>query len=277
MRVLFGVLQPDAGTVQWRGRAATDDDRRSWGYMPQERGLYRDMRVIDQPTWLARLHGLDKVTGEARARTLLEQLGLADRADDKILKLSGGMAQRVQLAASMVHEPDLLVLDEPFAGLDPVAVDFLSNVILEHVHAGRNLLFSSHQLDLVEDLCESITLINHGRVVLEGDLRSLKAASPDRVLRVDVAVDPSWIDQAAATITSTDASGTRLALSPGADPGAVLDAIRAQVPSGVHDFGVEAPSLSELFLQAAGESTAEAESSDPDGAAALEEIGRAHV
>src|SRR3546814_6889393 len=100
--------------------------------MPQERGLYRDMRVIDQLTWLARLHGLDKVTGEARARTLLEQLGLADRADDKILKLSGGMAQRVQLAASMVHEPDLLVLDEPFAGLDPVAVDFLSNVILEH-------------------------------------------------------------------------------------------------------------------------------------------------
>src|SRR3546814_7790830 len=147
------------------------------------------MRVIYQLTWRARLHGLDKVTGEARARTLLEQLGLADRADDKILKLSGGMAQRVQLAASMVHEPDLLVLDETFAGLDPVAVDFLSNVILEHLHDGRNLLFSSHQLDLVEDPCESITLINHGKVVLEGDLRALKAASPDRVLRVDVAVE----------------------------------------------------------------------------------------
>src|SRR3546814_7747884 len=116
--------------------------------MPQAGRLYRDLWVIDQLSWLARLHCLDKVTGEALARTLLEQLGLAERADDKILKLSGGMAQRVQLAASMVHEPDLLVLDEPFAGLDPVAVDFLSNVILEHVHAGRNLLFSSHQLEI---------------------------------------------------------------------------------------------------------------------------------
>ncbi len=250
MRILFGVLQPDAGTVEWQGRPATDDDRRSWGYMPQERGLYRDMRVLDLLTWIARLHGLDRATGRARALRLLEQLGLADREKDKIMDLSGGMAQRVQLAAAMVHEPALLVLDEPFSGLDPVAVEFLSAVIVDHVRAGRNLLFSSHQLDLVEDLCETITLIDRGRVVLHGDLRALKAASPDRYLWVDVTVDASWVDPAVAAVTSTNASGSRLRLGPGADPGAVLDLIRARVP--VTGFGVEAPSLSELFLAAAG-------------------------
>ena len=250
MRILFGVIEADAGTIEWRGHAPTDADRRSWGYMPQERGLYRDMRVLDQLVWIARLHGLDAATGRRRATDLLERLGLADRAGDEVEKLSGGMAQRVQLAAAMVHDPDLLVLDEPFNGLDPVAVEFLSNVILDHVRSGRHLLFSSHQLDLVEDLCEEITMIHHGRVVLHGDVRELKALSPDRYLRVDVDVDASWIDSRVATVTSIDASGSRVRLQPGTDAGAVLDAIRSQVTVG--DFGVHAPSLSELFLDAAG-------------------------
>ena len=251
MRILFGVLAPDAGTVRWRDRVATEDDRRGWGYMPQERGLYREMRVIDQLTWIARLHGLDKATGAARATSLLERLGLGERARDKVEDLSGGMAQRVQLAAAMVHEPEVLVLDEPFAGLDPAAVEFLSAVITDHVAAGRVLLFSSHQLDLVEDLCESITLIHRGKVVLQGEVRQLKADSPDRFLRVDVPVDPAWIDERAGRVERTDASGSRLRLVPGADAVAVLDTVRRH--AAVADFGVEAPSLSELFLDAAGD------------------------
>ena len=123
---------PCAGTTV----PVTDDDRRRWGYMPQERGLYRDMRVLDLLVWIARLHGLERVDGQRRARELLEQLDLAERERDKISTLSGGMAQRVQLAAAMVHGPDLLVLDEPFAGLDPVAVRFLSDVITA-AHARR--------------------------------------------------------------------------------------------------------------------------------------------
>jgi ABC-2 type transport system ATP-binding protein len=119
------------------------------------------------------------------------------------------------------------------------------------VHAGRNLLLSSHQLDLVEDLCETITLVNHGRVVLHGDVRALKAASPDRYLRVDVPVSDGWIHDGAAEVVSSDASGTRLRLPSGADPGRVLDAVRAHAE--VQDFGVESPSLSELFLAATGE------------------------
>jgi ABC-2 type transport system ATP-binding protein len=254
MRILFGVLAPDAGSLTWRGRLVTDADRRSWGYMPQERGLYRDMRVLDLLVWVARLHGLERADGRQRARTLLEQLDLTERARDKISSLSGGMAQRVQLAAAMVHGPELLVLDEPFAGLDPVAVRFLSDVITAHTRDGGNLLFSSHQLDLVEDLCETITLLHHGRVVLHGDLRTLKAESPNRWLRVDVAVDPAWVDPSACTILSADARGTRLRLAPHADPGVVLDDVRAHASVG--DFGVEAPSLSELFLEAAGSGVA---------------------
>jgi ABC-2 type transport system ATP-binding protein len=250
MRILFGVLTADAGSLEWRGHAVTQADRRAWGYMPQERGLYRDMRVLDLLVWFARLHGLDRPTAASRARRLLEQLDLADRARDKIANLSGGMSQRVQLAAAMVHGPELLVLDEPFSGLDPGAVQFLSEVIREHVRGGRALLFSSHQLDLVEDLCETITLLDEGRVVLEGDVRALKADSPHRWLRVDVGVDQAWIDPGESVITSTDASGTRLRLAPHADPGAVLDRIRRHAR--VDDFGVEAPSLSELFLDAAG-------------------------
>jgi ABC-2 type transport system ATP-binding protein len=248
MRIIFGVLPADAGTLTWAGRPVTDDDRRGWGYMPQERGLYRDMRVLDLLVWIARLHGLDRATGTGNAHALLEKLDLGEREREKISSLSGGMAQRVQLAAAMVHDPSLLVLDEPFAGLDPVAVRFLSEVITEHTRAGRNLLFSSHQLDLVEDLCETITLIDHGKVVLEGDLRRLKAESPNRWLRVDVTVDPGWVDAPDAEITTADASGTRLRLAPHADPGTVLDAIRRHAP--VADFGVEAPTLSELFLEA---------------------------
>ena len=182
--------------------------------MPQERGLYPDMRVIDLLVWIARLHGLDRATSRANSERLLEQLGLGDRGHDDVKDLSGGMAQRVQLAAAMVHEPDLLVLDEPFAGLDPVAIEFLSNVVREHVAAGRNVLFSSHQLDLVEDLCDTITLIHRGEVVLQGDVRQLKANSAERYLRVGVNVERVWLSAFAVEIACADVSGTRVQLEP---------------------------------------------------------------
>lgn len=254
MRILFGVLTPDTGSVRFDGRPADEDARRSWGYMPQERGLYRDMRVLDQLVWIARLHGIDRSTARRRAVDLLERLGLADRSDDKVEALSGGMAQRVQLAAAMVHEPDVLVLDEPFAGLDPVAVQFLSDVITDHAAAGRHLLFSSHQLDLVEELCETVTMMHRGKVVLRGDVRQLKADSPDRTLRVDVEVEHSWVAPLGVEVTAAGSAGSRLRLAPGVRAGEVLDAVRAHHE--VTDFGVEAPSLAELFLAAAGDVTA---------------------
>ncbi len=248
MRILFGVLDPDDGQVRWSGRAATEADRRSWGYMPQERGLYRDMIVGDHLVWLARLHGLSRRDGEERAARLLDQLGIGERHDDKIKELSGGMAQRVQLAAAMVHDPPVLVLDEPFAGLDPTAVEFLSDVVTAHAGSGRNVLFSSHQLDLVEDLCETITMLHRGRVVLTGDVGDLKAASPDRYLRVDVDVDEAVVDDLGAEVVDRSAAGSRIRLDPGGNALAVLDRLRSGAE--IRDFGVESPTLSELFLDA---------------------------
>jgi ABC-2 type transport system ATP-binding protein len=248
MRIVFGVLEPDAGEVSWRGRPATSDDRRRWGYMPQERGLYREMRTLDHLAWLARLYGIGRADARARATDLLERLGLGDRLRDPIRELSGGMAQRVQLAAAMVHGPELLVLDEPFAGLDPGAIEFLTDVITDHVRDGGNLIFSSHQLDLVEHLCESIVMLHEGRVVLRGGVQELKRASTDRYLRVDAVVEPGWVEAVGGTVHTTSASGTRIALGPGVDAALVLDAVRVHLP--VDDFGVEAPSLSELFLAA---------------------------
>ncbi len=248
MRIVFGVLDPDAGEVRWRGRPVTAEDRRRWGYMPQERGLYREMRTRDHLIWLARLYGISRGDAQISADDLLERLGLADRARDPIRDLSGGMAQRVQLAAAMVHRPELLVLDEPFSGLDPGAVEFLSNVIRDHVDAGGHLVFSSHQLDLVEDLCESIVMLHRGQVVMRGTVHGLRAASDDRYLRVDRAVEPDWLDGVPAQVTDVGPSASRMLLAPGADAAAVLDAVRRHVE--VADFGVEAPSLSELFLAA---------------------------
>jgi ABC-2 type transport system ATP-binding protein len=253
MRIVFGVLDPDEGEVRWGGRPATGTDRRRWGYMPQERGLYREMRTLDHLVWLARLYGVERSAADARARDLLGRLGLDDRLRDPIRDLSGGMAQRVQLAAAMVHDPELLVLDEPFAGLDPGAVEFLSDVIGDHVDRGGHLLFSSHQLDLVEDLCESIVMIHHGVVVMRGTVRELRRSSPDRYLRVDVDVPRDWVEGLPVSITRAEPTGSRLLLQPGADAAAVLDRIRLHALRSdreLTDFGVEAPSLSELFLAA---------------------------
>ena len=250
MRVLLGVVPPDRGTVGWNGQTATPAGRARWGYMPQERGLYVKMRARDQLIFMGRLKGLSKSEAATRTDELLASLNLADRADDKIERLSGGMQQRIQLAASLVHDPDVLILDEPFSGLDPTAVDELTEVIHKQASGGRTVVFSSHQLDLVEDMCESIILINEGKVVLDGELRALKAQSGDRVLRIGIdAVDPGWVERVeGAHLVDRDASETLLLLDPGADPLTVLDQARAA--GTVHDFGLELPRLSQLFREA---------------------------
>ena len=251
MRVMLGVLTPQRGEVRYDGRPV--EDRRRWGYMPQERGLYPGMRAGDQVVYFGRLHGLSRPDAEARARELLDELELADRWADRTDKLSGGMQQRVQLATALVHDPDVIVLDEPFAGLDPVAVANLSETLRERVGTGRTVVFSSHQLDLVQDLCEDITMINHGRTVLGGDVAQLRAASGDRQLRLHVqAEDRDWLRAfPGIAVVSANVDELRLAIPPSVEPLDVLDAARAA--GRVVDFGLDLPTLSQLFLAAAGE------------------------
>jgi ABC-2 type transport system ATP-binding protein len=172
MRIILGVLGADRGEVRWRERPVDAGVRRRFGYMPEERGLYPKMRVRAQLTYLASLHGV--AAPEAAADRWIERLGLSDRAEDRLEALSLGNQQRVQLAAALVHEPELLVLDEPFSGLDPVGVDVLSGVLAEYAATGVPVVFSSHQLELVERLCEAVAIIKDGRLVASGPVEDLR-------------------------------------------------------------------------------------------------------
>src|SRR5665811_1499964 len=183
LRIMLRVLSPHRGEVRYDGRPVGEEDRRHWGYMPQERGLYPGMPAGDQVVHFGRLHGLSRGDATSRAHALLAELGLEDRWNDRTDKLSGGMQQRLQLATSLVHDPSVIVLDEPFAGLDPVAVASLSETLRLRARGGGTVLFSSHQLDLVQDLCQDIAMVDHGRTVLLGDVSTLRASSGRRQLR----------------------------------------------------------------------------------------------
>jgi ABC-2 type transport system ATP-binding protein len=251
LRIMLGVLSPDRGQVRYNGRPVGEQDRRHWGYMPQERGLYPGMPAGDQVTHFGRLHGLSRRDATRKAHALLAELGLEDRWDDRTDKLSGGMQQRLQLATSLVHDPSVIVLDEPFAGLDPIAVESLSETLRLRARGGGTVLFSSHQLDLVQDLCQDIAMVDYGRTVLLGDVSTLRASSGRRQLRLHVmAPNRDWLLVFPnVTVVSDEADDLRLALPPGIDPLDVLDAARAA--GKVVDFGLDLPTLSQLFLSAA--------------------------
>jgi ABC-type uncharacterized transport system, ATPase component len=251
LRIMLGVLSPDRGEVLYDGRPVGEQDRRHWGYMPQERGLYPGMPAGDQVAHFGRLHGLSRRDAISRAHALLAELDLEDRWNDRTDKLSGGMQQRLQLATSLVHDPEVIVLDEPFAGLDPVAVVSLSETLRQRARDGCTVLFSSHQLDLVQDLCEDIAMVDRGRTVLLGSVARLRASSGRRQLRLHVeAPNHDWLlAYPDITVVSDEADELRLAVPPGIDPLEVLDAARAA--GQVVDFGLDLPTLSQLFLTAA--------------------------
>src|ERR1019366_9069197 len=164
MRAVFGLTDLDAGSVRWNGVTVGATQRRRFGYMPEERGLYPNMLVAEEVEYLGRLHGMDRSSAATATKQWLGSPDVADRATSKVEALSHGNQQRVQLAAALVHDPEMLVLDEPLAGLDPTGIDAIGEVLVEQARAGRCVLFSSHQLDLVEDLCESVAIIDRGRL-----------------------------------------------------------------------------------------------------------------
>jgi ABC-2 type transport system ATP-binding protein len=250
MRIVLGILTPNAGEVRWRGRPLDPGTRSRIGYMPEERGLYRKMRVVDQLAYFARLHGLDPAAAASAADRWTERLGVAKHRRDRVETLSLGNQQRVQLAAALVHDPELLVLDEPFSGLDPVGVDALAEVLAEQVAAGVPVLFSSHQLELVERLCEAVAIIVDGRLVAAGRVEDLRAARRERLYRVQVdGGDGAW----AAGLPGVEVRAERddglvVLLGDGVDDQAVLD--RARAAGRVRHFGQLRPTLAELFREA---------------------------
>jgi ABC-2 type transport system ATP-binding protein len=247
MRIVLGVLAADAGEVRWNGRPVDAETRARFGYMPEERGLYPKMRAAGQLEYLARLHGIPAADAAAAASSWIERMGLAERAHDRVEALSLGNQQRVQLAAALVHDPAALVLDEPFSGLDPIGVDVMSEVLRERAAAGVSVLFSSHQLELVERLCDTVAIIKDGRLVAAGTVAELRARGSDGAWRVVVRdAPPDWAQHVAGVrVISADGRRGVLVAIDGTDEQALLDAARAA--GRVCHFAREEPTLAELF------------------------------
>ena len=258
MRIVLGVLDADAGEVRWQGKRLGPDVRREFGYMPEERGLYPKMRLLEQLVFLAQLRGTPAAAATRSATALLERFGLAERARDRVEQLSLGNQQRVQLAAALVHDPTVLVLDEPFSGLDPVGVDTMATVLREHVDSGAALIFSSHQLDLVERLCDAVAIIRAGRLVADGTVTELRGVTGSRRYQVLVEAGPAWPDRLAAAVDGAvvldhgrNGGPALIELPGGAHDQHLLAA--AQRLGAVHQFGTAEPTLVELFREVVSE------------------------
>ena len=249
MRAVFGLVELDAGEVRWRGARVGEGERTRFGYMPEERGLYPRMRVRDQLVYLGRLCGASDHMVSRSVDAWLERLGVADRANDRLDALSHGNQQRVQLIAALVNEPDLLVLDEPFSGLDPIAIANMSALLRELAADGATVVFSSHQLDLVEDLCEDVVIIDHGRVVLAGVLDDLRVTVPQRFVTVRFrGSEPDWSGLPAVSAVESTHGAARLRIDRDADLTSII-AVARQVPE-IVSFAYEPPTLSEMFREA---------------------------
>ncbi|WP_433034571.1 ABC transporter ATP-binding protein [Actinomycetospora sp. CA-053990] len=268
MRIALGVLAADAGEVRLDGRPLDAASRRRIGYMPEERGLYPRMAVGTQLRYLAELRGRSAADARAAADRWTERLGIADRRGDEVQRLSLGNQQRVQLAAALVADPDVLVLDEPFSGLDPLAVDVMSEVLRERRDAGAPVVFSSHQLELVERLCDRVGIVRAGRAVAEGTVEELRDASAPELLVVAPHAPPGWADALPGVAGARAArEGTVLTLADPSDATltTVLDAARRTGP--VLEFRRLRPPLSEIYRDTVADTGTPAPSEAPGAAA----------
>ncbi len=248
MRIILGVLGKDAGSVTLDGAEVSTDDRRRFGYMPEERGLYPKMKVLEHIVYLARLHGFSKADATTRARDLLERLGLGERLNDNVEALSLGNQQRAQIAAALVHGPDILILDEPFSGLDPLAVDVVAGVLQERAAAGAAVLFSSHQLDVVERLCDDLVIIAGGTIRAAGARDDLRAQHSSRRFELVSDTDPSWL--ASLPGIAVVESGGGWALFDADSDESARDVLRQAVARGaVASFAPQHPSLAQIFKE----------------------------
>jgi ABC-2 type transport system ATP-binding protein len=247
MRVVFGLVAPDTGSVTYNGSEIGIETRLKFGYMPEERGLYPRMKISEQLVYFGRLSGMTASDAAASSSSWLERLGLTDRADSKLEDLSHGNQQRIQLATAVVHRPEVLVLDEPFAGLDPIGVESLSGVLREFSADGAAILFSSHQLDLVEHMCDDVAIINDGTVIVQGDLQGIRESASYR--RVEIRVDGVlWSPPVGDAQKVKTAGRPHHIIDADVDVEQLLALARSD--GAITRFSYEAPALSDIFYEA---------------------------
>jgi ABC-2 type transport system ATP-binding protein len=247
LRMIMGIFLPDEGTVNVLGHGNPMEVRNRLGYLPEEKGLYKKMRTAEIIAYFGRLKGLDAKTARMRAHALLERYAPDIRPDQKCESLSKGMGQKVQILGTLVHEPELVVFDEPFSGLDPVNVKALEDLILEMKREGRTVLFSTHVMEQAEKLCDYIVLIHKGRKMLDGTLAEVRS-SGDQAVKLDYDGDGRLLGSLPGVRHVSDSGKTaELFLEPGADPQAVLAALVGKVA--IRRFDLREPSLQEVFLR----------------------------
>ena len=248
MRVILGVLAPDSGTLTLDGSPISVEQRTRFGYMPEERGLYPKMKIAEQIVYLGRLHGMSPAQAKASTENLLERLGLGERMDDTVESLSLGNQQRAQIAAALVHNPDVLVLDEPFSGLDPIAVEVVLNVLKDFAATGAPVLFSSHQLDIVERLCDDLVVIADGEIRASGSREGLRAEHTLPRYELQLGGDTGWLrDEPGVSVL--DFAGGYALFDVDSDATAQRVLQRAVATSTVERFAPQLPSLSQIFKE----------------------------
>jgi len=257
MRMILDILRPDRGTITWRGRPVDDQTRRRFGYLPEERGLYPKMKVLDQLVFFARLYGMPRGEAAASAERWLERFGIAERKDSRLDELSRGNQQKVQVLAALVHDPDLALLDEPFSGLDPLNSELLEEALRDLRDGGKTVLYSSHRLEQVEDLCEEVAIIARGSLRLSGNLKAIRDAAARRILHVRTASHAvPDLTGLSVSLAEPGRDFVRLSLHEGVDPQEVLRVLAARET--VEYFALERPSLQEIFLEATADGEAAA-------------------
>ena len=259
MRIILDILRPDAGSTTWRGQPTAEAHRGTWGYLPEERGLYPRMQVLEQLTYFAELYKVPRAVAEGRAMEWLARFRIADYAKRRAEELSKGNQQKVQFIAAILHEPQVLLMDEPFSGLDPVNVALLKEAFLEMRDRGTTTVFSTHQMEMVEELCESVVLIDAGRVVASGPVRDVRRSSGRQVVRLSVDGDSelAWLSTLAGIhVIRPGEDYVELDVDRAVDPETVL---RAAMDRGlrVTQFVIADPSIEQIFIEKVGRAPSE--------------------
>ncbi|HHY16244.1 MAG TPA: ATP-binding cassette domain-containing protein [Firmicutes bacterium] len=251
MRVILGILKPDAGHVTWQGRSLGRLGRNFFGYLPEERGLYPKMRVDEHLEFLGRINGLDRVKARAETEHWIARFELGELSRKRIEELSKGNQQKVQTIATMLHDPELLILDEPFGGLDPVNTGLLKEVLMEAHARGTTIIFSSHRMEQVEEICDDIVLIDRGRLVLSGNLKQIKRSMGRQVLKLSLEGNKDfWAKIPGLQLLSSRADYLEFRLGDGVDPNEILSA--AMKAGQVIHFELVEPSLDQIFVEKVG-------------------------